>query len=261
MVTKPSLVIGQSWQEYTMFDSVTIIHQHHVDHLANHYVVTPEMHILKFKPDGTFWHRYDNNRLGVIGILDVTNPMKLLVYYPQHQTVITLDNNMAETSKILLTRLGIGYIRGIGLSDDNNIWLWNEADRLLTKINNRGEIIMKGVPSYNFFIDPQTPVFLLQRGNYIVISQEGLPIQVFDLFGKWIRSISDIEDFVKILALGKELTYQTQTGIWRHSMVHTIDADRLILEIQNSANKFSIDPVNGKIYRISNSGKLEFIVL
>lgn len=184
----------------------------HVDPLANRYIVTDEMQILKFRPDGSLWQRYENNRLGSIGTLDVTNPFMVLVFYPQYQTLILLDNNMAETGRLNFSAIGFGNIRTAGISDDNNIWILDEGQRQLIKITTAGERVIEGVPYFGYDIATEIPIFIQQKSNYVYISQPNNKVQVFDIFGKWVKAL-EFDGFQAIIYINKNLYIKTENFI------------------------------------------------
>src|SRR5690348_6369982 len=51
--------------------------------------------VTKFSPDGKFLYRYEEFKYGKIGMLDVNNPMKLMVFYPDFLAAVILDKFLA----------------------------------------------------------------------------------------------------------------------------------------------------------------------
>lgn len=187
-----------------------------VDALGNQYMVNEEMQVIKYKTDGSIWHIYDNSRLGSIGRLDVSNPFLILVFYPQFQTAVLLDNNMSESGRIRFADIGLGNIRSAAVSDDNNIWGFDEGSRRLMKISANGKILLNGTPYSGFDIDESKPIEIMQRGSFIYLCQPGLPIQIFDIFGKWVRSLM-LNDFQAIISLDRIIYYRANDKIYSHN--------------------------------------------
>lgn len=187
-----------------------------VDALGNQYIVNEEMQVIKYKPNGSIWNIYDNNRLGGVGRLDVSNPFLILVFYPQFQTAVLLDNNMSESGMIRFADIGLGNIRSAAVSDDNNIWSFDEGSRRLMKISANGKILLNGTPYSGFDIDESKPIEIMQRGGFIYLCQPGLPIQIFDIFGKWVRSLL-LNDFQAIISLDRIIYYRANDRIYSHN--------------------------------------------
>lgn len=250
-------LLGQKWQ----LDSFQVdfpVYSMSIDPLANRYLISDEMQILKYKPDGQFWNRYENNRLGYIGLLDVSNPFVVLVFYPQHQTLVLLDNNMAETGRINFSSIGLGNIRTAAISDDNNIWVFDEGKRKLVKINNAGRIVQEGIPYFGFDIDAGNPIFLRQRADYVYLSQAGKPVQVFDIFGKWVRPI-DLGDFEALIYINNVIYYIDDDAI-RDYNIETFGISKGSRWPVDGHTSVTYDPVLNRFYALSPERKIEYLV-
>ena len=226
-----------------------------IDPLSNRYFLTEEMQILKYKPDGTFWNRYENNRLGIIGNLDVSNPFQVLVFYPQYQILVLLDNNLAETGRLNFNSIGFGSIRTAGISDDNNIWVLDEGSRQVYKVSTSGEKKVEGIPYFGFNILADKPIFIQQKSNYVYISQEGQKVQVFDIFGKWVKSI-DLENFKSVVYIGNNLYYDDGTNILEYPIdIMNIGTELRTIPI-NETKSITYDVVRNKFYGLNKENQI-----
>ena len=226
-----------------------------IDPLSNRYFLTEEMQILKYKPDGTFWNRYENNRLGIIGNLDVSNPFQVLVFYPQYQILVLLDNNLAETGRLNFNSIGFGNIRTAGISDDNNIWVLDEGSRQVYKVSTAGEKKVQGIPYFGFNILADKPIFIQQKSNYVYISQEGQKVQVFDIFGKWVKSI-DLENFKSVVYIGNNLYYDDGTNILEYPIdIMNIGTELRTIPI-NETKSITYDVVKNKFYGLNKENQI-----
>src|SRR4051812_47061664 len=61
-----------------------------IDNFGNFYSASNNS-VLKFSPEGNFLYRYEEFRYGKIGMIDVTNPLKMMVFYPDFMTVVLVD--------------------------------------------------------------------------------------------------------------------------------------------------------------------------
>ena len=226
-----------------------------IDPLSNRYFLTEEMQILKYKPDGTFWNRYENNRLGIIGNLDVSNPFQVLIFYPQYQILVLLDNNLAETGRLNFNSIGFGNIRTAGISDDNNIWVLDEGSRQVYKVSTSGEKKVEGIPYFGFNILADKPIFIQQKSNYVYISQEGQKVQVFDIFGKWVKSL-DLENFKSVVYIGNNLYYDDGINV----LEFPIDVIDIGVELRtipiDETKSITYDVVRNKFYGLNKENQI-----
>ena len=82
--------------------------------------------IVKTKTDGSTIN-YSNVQLGALGTADVFNPLKIAVFYDQFNTVIILDNRLAEIFKIDFNTIQpYKNVSFVSTGFDNTIWLFNQ---------------------------------------------------------------------------------------------------------------------------------------
>jgi hypothetical protein len=61
-------------------------------------------------------------KFGKISTIDVSNPLKVLLYYKDFSTIVVLDRLLATRNTIDLRQQNIFQVNAIGQSYDNNIW-------------------------------------------------------------------------------------------------------------------------------------------
>ena len=159
------------------------------DKLQNLYVVTPSNELVKYLPTGQENFRYNDNSLGELKVLDVTNPFNLLLYYPEYLTVTTLDRTLSKTGDYLLYDLDVTDVQAVGLSNDNNVWLYDDTTFKLKKIKNDGTVIVESNDLSMLLNKNPSPNFILERNNWVYVNEPQFGILVFDIFGQYVRSI------------------------------------------------------------------------
>src|SRR6478672_13345293 len=92
-----TVVDAQEYQLIRQVDTLAKITK--IDNLGNFFLVTPQNEVMKFNPQGKFLWNYTNNSFGDIDQLDVTDPLRVVIYYPAHQQIIVLNNNLNEISR------------------------------------------------------------------------------------------------------------------------------------------------------------------
>src|SRR6202012_4840522 len=105
-----------------------------VDNLGNIYLLSKDNQLKKLSPEGDSLAVFnDVRRYGKISSIDVTNPLKILVYYREFTTILALDRYLNMINIIDLRNLGILQARAVGLAYDNNIWVYDELDAKLKR--------------------------------------------------------------------------------------------------------------------------------
>ena len=107
-----------------------------MDNLDNLYIVSSNGQVRKFNSSGDSTGLYNQVRnFGQLSSIDVSNPLKLLLFYKDFSTIVTLDRYLSPISTIDLKRFSILQPVAVGLSYDNNIWVYDEYDHKLKKID------------------------------------------------------------------------------------------------------------------------------
>ena len=113
-----------------------------VDNLGNIYVINSDNQLKKLSPRGDSLAVFnDVRRYGKIGSIDVTNPLKILVYYRDFTTIIELDRFLNIINTIDLRKQNILQAKAVGLAYDNNIWIFDELDARLKRIGDDGTLV------------------------------------------------------------------------------------------------------------------------
>lgn len=230
-----------------------------IDPLGNRYVISDDMSVVKYKPDGQVWYAYHNNRLGNIGTLDTGNPFKILVFYPQYQILVILDNTMSESGRLYFEDFGIGNVCAVAISDDNNIWIMEESNKSLVKVGTDGSVLLKGTPNYNLSLEANAPIFIHQRGKYLYVSQPEMPIQVFDVFGKWIKSI-DLRPFEYPVYIDSHIYYVANDTVYSYNL-ELPEIDFREVCTCKDVHLIRLDPNGKRLIGVNKEGKLSFFNL
>ncbi|TVQ45161.1 MAG: hypothetical protein EA362_08995 [Saprospirales bacterium] len=168
----------------------------------NIYAVDRNQRIVKFQQNGEKLNFYQNNKLGRVQQIDVANPHKLLVFYPQQQTIVFLDRNMTELSRIELNQFNIPEVSTVGVSNDNQVWIFDEFDNMLKKMDGSGNVRSISENTIGLWGESLQPHLIRERYNKVFLLDENKGIFVFDNLGNPFQKISirGIVDFSVINA-------------------------------------------------------------
>ncbi|MEO1627950.1 MAG: hypothetical protein AAFV25_22565 [Bacteroidota bacterium] len=159
------------------------------DKLQQCYAISPTNELIKYNREGKELFRYNNNWLGELAIVDATNPFNLFLYYPEYMTVITLDRTLNETSTYNFFDLDLTDVQAAGMSNDNNIWLYDNIRFTLKKIDRQGNVLLES-NNLNLAIGHSIdPNFLVERNNQVYLNDPELGILVFDNFANYLHTL------------------------------------------------------------------------
>lgn len=178
-----------------------------VDKLKQIYIVNKENDLIKYSVKGKEQFRYNNNKLGTLTFVDVTNPFNILLFYADFRTLISLDRNLVETGSFDLYTLDVNEIKAIAQSSDNNIWLYDDVTFKLKKIRRSGDILIESDDLSLLMGSTIAPNFILERDNRVYVNDPTVGILVFDIFGKYLKTLN-FKDLNQFQIANKQLFYK-----------------------------------------------------
>ncbi len=93
------------------------------DGLGNNYSIKNNVFI---KKNDSKTLEYNNITLGEITSVDYINPLKIVVFYEDFNTIITLDNQLNEVQKLNLFEIDNSiFASKIGMASQNQFWIYN----------------------------------------------------------------------------------------------------------------------------------------
>lgn len=158
------------------------------DHLGNTYLVTEANVLEKYAPDGRFLVRYSNNRLGQVTAVDVSNPLKVLVWYADFRSAALLDRSLTLLGEINLMPLGYPDVRVVAAASDGNLWLYDEVNFRLLKITPEGEKRAESQSLNLLDYTPRQPLALREQDNRVWLADALAGVGMFNAFGQFERA-------------------------------------------------------------------------
>ena len=179
-----------------------------LDQFGHLYYATTQNRIIKLNEQGDSIGYYANNSFGAISLIDVTNPLKVLIYYQDFYSGVVLDRLLNETQIFSMLELGYGEIRVIGSSIDGAMWIFNDHEQRLIKATQNGQVLLRGEDLRLRFNERLTPEKIVQSGESLFLQITGRGLLVFDLFGQYKTQIlqENISDFQLV---GRHLMIRT----------------------------------------------------
>ncbi|MCU0360545.1 MAG: hypothetical protein MUF75_07485 [Bacteroidia bacterium] len=165
------------------FDQFTI------DNIGNIYTVLEE-EIVKYLPNGKFFARYSNLKLGKISSVDATNPLKVLLYYKDFQQLVFLDNQLSVNSnEVSLENLGFEQTELACAGANNSFWIYDRKNNELLRFNENSKKISSTGNLKQILKANLDPNFMREYNGFLYLNCPEQGVYVFDFYGAFSKLI------------------------------------------------------------------------
>jgi hypothetical protein len=155
-----------------------------VDNLGNCFTISSTGQIKKINNEGDSAGVFnDVRRYGKLFAIDVTNPLKVLLYYKSFGTILVLDRFLNVRSTIDLRRQQLFQVKSIGQSYDNNIWVFDELESKLKKVGDDGRVIDQSADFRMIFDSMPSPQFIVDQDKMVYLYDSTKGVYLFDYYG------------------------------------------------------------------------------
>lgn len=155
-----------------------------VDNLGNIYVLSQTGQLKKMGPAGDSIAVFNNVRqYGKVHFIDVTNPLKVLLYFKDFGTVVTLDRFLNTRSTLDLRRRQLFQVKSIGQAYDNNIWVFDELESKLKRVGEDGRLIDQSTDFRLIFDSMPSPSFIVDQNKLVYLYDVNKGVYLFDYYG------------------------------------------------------------------------------
>jgi hypothetical protein len=155
-----------------------------IDNLGNIYVITRDNRLEKLDANGDSLAVFNDVRhFGKIWTIDVTNPLKILVFYREFTTIVMLDRFLNMVNTVDLRNLGILEVKAIGMAYDNNVWVYDEQDNKLKRIGDDGSLVDQTTDFRQLFDSVPDPSVIIDQGGLVYLYDSLKGVYAFDHYG------------------------------------------------------------------------------
>lgn len=171
-----------------------------------------DQEIVKFNAPTNEEFRYSNKLLGNISLLDVSIPLRPLIFYSDVQKLVITDNTLSNQNQEVISfeELGMFQIQCIASSKINNgIWVYDQEllqivklDRTLNRIVETGNLLQL------LNLEELTPTKMIEKGGYLYVYCPINGFLIFDIYGTFYKKIPIKEIAVWNIIDGKILYVQ-----------------------------------------------------
>jgi hypothetical protein len=193
----------------------------------------------------------DVRRYGNIYSLDVTNPLKIVVYYKDFTTILVLDRFLNIRNTIDLRKYDILEAKAVAQSYDNNYWVFDELDNAIKKIDDNGNILFKSSDFRVLFSDQYDPSYIFDSNGLLYLYDEKKGWLVFDYYGTFKRHI-DVTNRKDVQIFKDQIVSHDSNYLYYYN-TKTFSEIRLMPDI-NLSKAIKVQQVLNKIFVLQSDG-------
>lgn len=155
-----------------------------VDNLDNLYILNSRNQLKKLNANWDSAAVFnDVKKFGKATLIDVSNPLKVLLYYRDFATIVVLDRFLNIRNSIDLRKQNILQAKAIGQSYDNKIWIYDELEHKLKKIDEDGKLLQE-TPDFRLLMGrAPSPQKIFDENQYVYLYDSARGVNVFDYYG------------------------------------------------------------------------------
>lgn len=214
-----------------------------VDNLGRIFVVDDHNRIINFKSDLMEQYRYANTKSGLISSVDVTNPLKIVVFYDDFNQVKIIDNTLTIISELNLADKYVD-VSACGVTNDGHLWIYDPTQFKLIKISDTGVSVLETSNVNDFGMVNVKITDIREKGNYVILCDRSKGFYFFDNLGQYLFSF-EAKDIQSFQFDGRSIYYYTPTGFKSYSLKFK---ERLLIGVPLDLNK------SGLKYILYNAG-------
>jgi hypothetical protein len=189
-----------------------------VDNLDNIYLLSSSNQVKKLNANGDSVAVFnDVKKFGQASLIDVSNPLKVLLFYKDFATIVVLDRFLNIRNTIDLRRQNILQVRAIGQSYDNKIWLYDELEGKLKKIDEDGTLLLETPDFRQVFGSAPMPQKIFDQDQYVYLYDSAQSVFVFDYYGA-LKNKIPISHWQNFKVAGKFIFGSVSNTLYRYDI-------------------------------------------
>ncbi len=174
------------------------------DGLDNLYYIKNNIFYKQHKDE--LW-QYKNLSLGKITKIDLQNPLKIVLFYENFNTVITLDNQLNETQKINFSEIDIPIlVAATGIASQNRLWIYNSLSQQIGLFDYLKNTYLSITPSFQGNLKYYSSDF-----NAFQWIDDKLNWYSCDVFGK-VSTLGKVSNFDQIQVITNQVLVFSKDG-------------------------------------------------
>lgn len=160
-----------------------------VDKIGNIYVYKSQL-LKKYSPQGKLLCQYSNFDKGNLHSLDVSDPLKVMLFYKDFNQLIFLDSRLSVIGNpIQLSEMGFNSVATVCKSKQMAIWLHDDYENKLVKFGFNPRGILQTINFENTNLQHAHIDFMIESGNELFLHTSDSSVWIFDSFGSQLKQL------------------------------------------------------------------------
>ncbi|MBA3647059.1 MAG: hypothetical protein H0W62_00670 [Chitinophagales bacterium] len=198
------------------------------DYLQNAYLISGNSSLVKMDSAGNILFTYNQNLYGSLRSVDATDPLKIILTYPDYGTIVMVDNTLSELSVMRLRQIGIlNFNVACVASRDNSVWVFDEQDYKLKKIDRNNAISLESSDMFSLIGKAVHPSYMRERDQYVYITDPDIGILIFDNYGIYKETLP-FKNITKFQVRNDQVLFRVQNALHTYQ-VTTIMEQKITL--------------------------------
>ena len=211
-----------------------------VDNLGNFYLLDKSGQLKKRDADGDSIGVYnDVRRYGKVHAIDASNPLKVLLHFRDFGTVVVLDRFLNNRNTIDLRKQDIFQARVIGQSFDNGLWVYDELNGKLKRLDDNGKLVAETVDFRVLSDAPPTPLYIADANRLVYLYDPEKGLIVLDYFGT-VRNQVALLGWTDFQVMGDDVVGRKGTMLLRYTPGTLITKELSLPELLHDVDKMQV---------------------
>lgn len=189
-----------------------------VNNLGELYIINTNNQLKKLNERGDSVGVFNQvTKYGKLSYVDAQNPWKTILFYENFSTIVLLDKYLNVLTNINLRKQNIFGVKTVAASYDNNIWLFDEQENKLKKIDDAGKVLLETVDFRLLFDAVPSPVQIVDRDGFVYLYDPKKGVYVFDYYGSFKNKIP-FHNWKNIAVIEKSLYGFDDVYLYRYGL-------------------------------------------
>lgn len=160
------------------------------DAMGNLFLQLPNNGIKKINSNGDSVGLFnDVRRYGNLENMDVSNPLKVILFYKDFGGIVVLDRFLNLRNTIDLRLSGVLQPAAVAQSYDNNYWVFDAIEYKLKKIDDKGEIAFSTADFRLLFNEIFMPQVIIDDNTKLYLYDINYGWIIFDYYGAFLQKV------------------------------------------------------------------------
>jgi hypothetical protein len=167
------------------------------DNQSNMYVVKGN-ELTKYDKAGKLLYKYSNKNLGNISSVDVSNMLRILVFYKDFLQIVLLDNTLSLNGEpVSLDKISYQQAQLVCSSHNSGVWIYDQQNIELVRLDQNFVKTQQTGNLSALLNENIQPDFLLEYDNKVYLNNPSTGILIFDIYGTYFKTIpvKNVEKF------------------------------------------------------------------